>query len=62
MSNTFPKEIKGKTMQRKQAFECPECGDLHLADYHRAPDKPQCGHPKRQAEELSNPDNKGDGQ
>ena len=28
-------------MIRVSIFECPECGDLHLADYHRAPDKPR---------------------
>jgi len=33
-------EIRIAREEADEAFECPECGDLHLADYHRAPDKP----------------------
>jgi hypothetical protein len=34
------RDINSPREEADEAFECPECGDLHLADYHRAPDKP----------------------
>jgi rubredoxin len=46
MTNVFDgppddrRQPKRRHREADEAFECPECGDLHLADYHRAPDKP----------------------
>jgi rubredoxin len=45
MTNVFDgppddrRQPKRRHREADEAFECPECGDLHLADYHRAPDK-----------------------